>query len=838
MNGSTDTPDFRVLFESAPGLYLVLRNDPPHFTIVAASNAYLAATLTHREQILGKSLFEVFPDNPDDASADGVRSLRDSLTRAGSEGMPDAMAVQKYDIPLPDGNGFEERYWSPLNTPVLDPDGRIRLLIHRVEDVTEFVRLKQQDSEQSRVTSELRARADRMQSEVLARSRQLKESNEQLREANRRLDELDRSKTAFFNNVSHEFRTPLTLILGLVEEALRTRGDLPADGVDAVHRNALRLLQLVNNLLDFARLEAGRLELRAEPVDLATLTADLAGNFRGLLEQGGLQLRVEVTPLPEPVYVDPRQWERILFNLLSNAYKFTLAGEVVVRVGMQGKQVQLQVSDTGVGIPAAELPRMFERFHRIPYHGGRSFEGTGLGLALVWELVTLHGGTIAAESEEGKGSTFSIYLPTGTAHLRPEWLAPAGTAAGQSSRSPYPSIWASTESARPAAAMETHADDDTRPRVVVVDDNADMREFLARVLRQHWRVELHENGLAALEAIRTAPPDLVLSDVMMPGLDGVGLLREMRRNETLATLPVILLSARAGDEERFEGLETGADDYLVKPFSPRELISRVRTHIEMAKTRRQATETATALAETRAALLEDIERKNRELATFSYSVSHDLRAPLRSIDGFSQALLEDYGDRLDPGALDYLNRVRSAARRMGMLIDDLLQLARLERSEMIEVPLDLSHEAREICRELARQDPQRNVSIEIEDGLEASGDRHLVRIALENLLGNAWKFSARTPRPAIAFGREFLDGEPVFYVRDNGAGFDMAYADQLFKPFQRLHTVSEYPGTGIGLATVQRIIERHSGRIRAEGALNAGATFRFTLHGTRGGSPP
>lgn len=825
-----DEPDFCRLFEAAPGLYLVLRNDPPHYHIVAASNAYLSATLTRREEIVGKGLFEVFPDNPDNPAADGVRNLRASLERAVASREPDTFSVQKYDIPRPDGTGFEERFWSPVNQPVFEADGSIRFLIHRVEDVTEFVRMKQHGTEQSRLAENLRARANRMEAEILARSQQLQESNDQLRAANRRLDELDRAKTTFFNNVSHEFRTPLTLILGPLEEALRQGRGLDGSTVISVHRNALRLLQLVNNLLDLARLESGRFELHFAPVDIASLTTDIAGNFRGLIEQGGLTLQVDCATLPAPVYVDPDQWERILFNLLSNAFKFTLQGSITVRLLPDGEFVKLEVIDTGTGIPAAEMPRLFERFHRIPGHKGRHFEGTGIGLALVKDLIALHNGTIEVDSAEGKGSTFRVRIPLGTQHLCQEQRATATPARLQPAllqpALPAPAVWTPAEQ-----ESSTPGDDDAgKPLLLVVDDNADMRDFLLRLLRPHWRVESAVDGREALAIMRTRPPDLVLSDVMMPNLDGVGLLQAMRLDEALATIPVILLSARAGEEDRVAGLDTGADDYLVKPFSSRELISRVRTHLEMARIRRRATESAALLAETRAALLVDIERKNRELAAFSYSVSHDLRAPLRSIDGFSQALAEDYGDRLDAQGLDYLGRVRAATQRMATLIDDLLHLARIERSEMIPVPLDLTRLAREILTDLARQEPARRVDVRVEDGMTAIGDPPLVRVALENLLGNAWKFTARTSSPVITMGRESAGGETVFCIRDNGAGFDMTCADQLFQPFRRLHTMEEFPGTGIGLATVQRIVERHGGHISAEGNPGSGAAFRFTLH--------
>ena len=277
------------------------------------------------------------------------------------------------------------------------------------------------------------------------------------------------------------------------------------------------------------------------------------------------------------------------------------------------------------------------------------------------------------------------------------------------------------------------------------------------------------------------------------------------------------------------GLETGADDYLVKPFSARELISRVGTHLEMARLRRRATEVATELAETRAALLQDLDRKNKELETFSYSVSHDLRAPLRTIDGFSQALLEEHGDQLGTTGQDYLRRVRSSAQRMSELIDDLLKLSRVERTELHREPVDLSQMGGRIGDLLATSDPDRSVAFVVEHGLVAGADAGLIQILLENLLGNAWKFTTKASSARVELGSLQKDGHTTFYVKDNGAGFDPQYAGRLFAPFQRLHSDDEFPGTGIGLATVSRIVTRHGGRVWAEGMVDGGATVYFTL---------
>ena len=354
-----------------------------------------------------------------------------------------------------------------------------------------------------------------------------------------------------------------------------------------------------------------------------------------------------------------------------------------------------------------------------------------------------------------------------------------------------------------------------RPRILWADDNADMRDYVRRLLADRYDVLAVPDGLAALAAARDKSPDLVLTDVMMPRLDGFGLLRELRIDARTRTIPVILLSARAGEESTVEGLEAGADDYLAKPFSARELLARVRTHLELARVRRE--------------WAIELEQANKELEAFSYSVSHDLRAPLRSIDAFSKALLDEYGEKLDERACHYLDRIRAGTQRMSALINDLLNLSRMTRTPLRKESISLTELARGVVAELHTREPSRNVAIEIADGLSARGDKRLITIALVNLLGNAWKYTAKRPETQIAFGRENKGNEAVFYVRDNGAGFDMAYAGKLFAPFQRLHLDSEFEGTGIGLATVQRIISRHGGRIWTEAAVDEGATFFFTL---------
>jgi PAS domain S-box-containing protein len=454
---------------------------------------------------------------------------------------------------------------------------------------------------------------------IAAEGRDITEKKAHEREIARQREELaqlDKLKTQFFANISHEFRTPLTLMMGPLEDAMAAPEELSASNrerLELAHRNSLRLLKLVNTLLDFSRIEAGRIQASYEPTDLALLTAELASVFRSAMERAGIRLVIDCPTLPEMVYVDREMWEKVVLNLLSNAFKFTFEGEIAVSQRPAGSAVEMSVRDTGTGIPADEIPRLFERFHRVKGARGRSYEGSGIGLAFVQELVKLHGGSVRVESQVDCGSTFTVTIPLGLEHLPADriggartlastgmssdayvqealrWL-PEGSAARDDVGVPF--LAASSETAARSAPV-----DEQRSLVLIADDNADMREYVERLLGNQYEVAAVADGESALKSARERRPDLILSDIMMPRLDGFGLLRAVRADQLLKSIPVILLSARAGEESRVEGLDAGADDYLVKPFSARELVARVGSHLAMAKIRHESAEQFRMLSE-------------------------------------------------------------------------------------------------------------------------------------------------------------------------------------------------------------------------------------------------
>jgi signal transduction histidine kinase/CheY-like chemotaxis protein len=484
-----------------------------------------------------------------------------------------------------------------------------------------------------------------------------------------RLAELDRDKTEFFSNVSHEFRTPLTLMLGPLEEMLKDpdavapvrRADL-----ELIRRNARRLLRLVGTLLDFSQLEAGRMRARFESTDLVARTQEIVAQFDSAAEVAGLQLRMHAERLPGPVWVDREMWEKIVSNLVSNALKFTFEGEIEVSLQALPKHVELVVRDTGVGIPHEELPYVFKRFHRVRGTRARTHEGAGIGLALVNELVRRHQGRIRATSAVGEGTTFTVWIPRRPRPARPNQparesgdateVAIAVAMAEEAARwnvedalaSTNPSAFETSVSAAPNGALQPRG---VGARLLVVDDNPDMRDYLTRLLASYWNIELARDGDEALQLARSNPPDLVVSDVMMPGLDGFGLLGALRAEERLASIPVILLTARAGKEAAIEGLLAGADDYIVKPFSARELIARVGAQLELARIRRHS------------------DRRFRALANASWDIVY-LMSPdwseMRALDGRgfiadtespSTSWLEQYIDPADqPKVLEAIQR--------------------------------------------------------------------------------------------------------------------------------------------------------------------------------------
>jgi signal transduction histidine kinase len=829
--------------------------------------------------------------------------------------------------------------------------------------------------------------------------------------------ELDRVKTVFFSNVSHEFRTPLTLMLGPVEDVLAKGGaglsPFTRHQLEVASRNGQRLLRLVNMLLDFARLEAGRMHAVFEPTDLGAFTAELAGVFRSATEAAGLRLLVDCPPLPEPVFVDRNMWENIILNLLSNAFKFTFEGEIEVSVryepltlalspqgrgdtflasersedgshslekwdgplalASQGKgdsspalersedgslvptsekeadplplapegrgntapspersedgllahssekggdplalapvgrgkcegremgegreagegketdeenthgagAVVLSVRDTGVGIPAEEMPRLFERFHRVQNVPSRTHEGSGIGLALVQELVKLHGGSVRAESRHGEGArlggartegdnrhgtTFIVTVPLGTKHLPPErighrshdstarragpfveealrWLpAEAEEGSRYDVRGSTFGIGDSDSSLSQTANAERRTSNPSPGHILVADDNADMREYVTRLLAERFHVEAVADGEGALAAVRAQTPDLILSDVMMPRMDGCALLRALRNDPATASIPVILLSARAGEESRIEGLERGADDYLIKPFSGRELLARVGAHMEMARVRKEALARERELLNEATLLNQKLEHQQEQLVQsaklasigeLSAGIAHELNNPLNNIGLFVGNVIDQLqAAEIDRAkALQHLEATVHQVRRAAAIINHLRAFARA--SPATHERVSINRVIRSAVLLVEDQLRLRNVDVAMQlaaDEPEIVGNAIQLEQVMINLLSNARDAVEPAARKRIVLTSGVRDTSVDVTVSDTGAGIPAEIQSRIFDPFFTTKDVGK--GTGLGLSISYGIIKDHGGTIVVESEAGQGTTFVVRL---------
>ena len=718
-----------------------------------------------------------------------------------------------------------------------------------VRERTQDLRLEKEKTEQALQETELARREAEEQREIAEKARSVIEVQaDQLRE-------MDRIKTRFFSNLSHEFRTPLTLNIGPLENALTGMygplSDIMRTQMEMMLRNARRLLRLINQLLDLSKLESGRMKLKVQPGNIVDFLEGIMLSFTAFTEKRGIDLTFTASSDNITLHFDHQNLEKVFFNLLSNAVKFTPDHgriEVVVQAGPAEIEnrlcdaVTIGVKDTGQGIPQHELPYIFDRFHQVDGAVHRMQEGTGIGLSLVKELVALHGGTITVESELGEGTAFYIALPRGTAHFRDADVVMTSVDVEPPSRGPMVEMAVFDEEAvsmPPAVvvpAKGTPAEEapalempDEQHLILVVDDNADIRTYIAGCLESRFRLVMARDGREGLEKARSHRPSLIISDVMMPGMNGYELCRALKNDEVLNHIPVVLLTSKASIEDKIEGLEAGADDYIAKPFSARELLARLRNLLHIREQQRDLKDLNKELIRINDALVEASEMKSHLLSI----ASHDMKNPLTAIREFANIIKQE----LDPDShlIELLDLIYESTDQMLRLITQLLDSAALEsgKLELEKHPCDMGKLAETIVQRNRNQAERKGQEIHFIKApqanlmIEADGER--LQEAMDNLISNAIKYSPHGRHIRVTVER--VDEAVWFSVQDEGPGLTEEDKERLFGKFQKLSAqpTGGESSTGLGLSIVKQIVEFHGGRVQVESTPGQGSTFSLVL---------
>ncbi len=802
------TPDFRAVFRGAPDLYLLL---DPALIIVDVSEAYLRATMTERASIVGRHLFEIFPDNPDDPAATGVRNLETSLERVLRMKSADAMAVQKYDIRKPEdeGGGFEERYWSPVNTPILGDDGSLLYIVHRVEDVTDFIRLKREGAAQQERTQALLTQNEEIEAEIMRRAREVQEANRKLDVANIELARLNaetqrlaEAQRSFFAHVSHELRTPLALILGPAQKLL-TDGRLASDQtreVEVVGRNARTLLRHVNDLLDVVKFNTGAMTANYARINLAETVRTAAAHFSSAGGERDISLAVSA-PESLDAEADGEKLERILLNLLANAFKFAPSkGRIDCSLIADEATAFISVADNGPGVPPHLREAIFEPFHQGDGEMSRHASGTGLGLAIVHQFAELHGGAVDVRDAPGGGALFEIRIP-----LRAPATAKL-TGAQDACLAEWNYQQATETSPRAHETLTTPIG--AAPLILLIDDSGDMRRFVGDLLAKRYRVVTARDGHEGLEKARMLPPDLIISDMMMPEMSGEELLPRLRQTRELCDIPVLFLTAKADEHTRIEALRAGANDFLAKPFSEEELLVRADNLI-VAKL------TADRLKRDQRALEKADLAKTRFLAV----ASHDMRQPLHALTLYLSAL-ERRVENEETRSIIY--KMERATNSMVTMFSTLLDLARIQAGvitpEIARFPLQ------DIFDRIVAEHPGGQVEAG-PTSIVLLSDASLIERALRNLVSNAVKHGGGAAQLSAAI----VGNRAEIAVSDNGPGISEEDQARIFDEFVRLDSRSG-EGLGLGLAIVKRIAELLDSPVHIVSSPGHGARFVLRAH--------
>lgn len=710
-------------------------------------------------------------------------------------------------------------------------------------------------------TRQLRTR--KLEALVETRTLDLRTAQEKIETQAEKLHELERFKTRFFADDSHEFRTPLTRIIGPLENALQgAYGALTTPmhrQLEIMLRNALRLMRRINQLLDRSELEAGKMQLQARPRNIVSFLEGVVRSCSAFAEQKKITLHFHTDPDALTVFFEPDKLEKVFFNLLSNAATFTPAdGEIVVTVTGQPSTpdfaegaVEVRVRDTGVGIAPDDLPYLFERFRQH----ANTREHEGIGLALVHELVLLHHGAIHVYSEVGVGTEFVVALPLGAAHLKQEELAsmPADEETFEPELSPMAELAFSALSFMPETGLASlgapeRALSAEAPLILVVEDNAEVRQYVASILSRTYRVETAQHGEEGLEKARQCQPDLIVSDVMMPRMDGTTLCRLLKSDPKLNSIPVVLMTARATQQMKIESLEVGADDYLSKPINARELMARAKNLIQLRQQKKELKLLNEYLErkvekQVQVILCERMEYEEKLLAakeqaeqslqiktTILDNMNHEFRTPVAAIQGYAQIL----SCEVDGELKEFARLIDQSGGRLMRTLEAVQQLSRLEADDLNlnATPLNLVQAASEAQQRFAPIAAQKRLSLRFktptEEQIEALLDASAIECILDYLLDNAIKFTEEG-EVILEVGRQA--DRVTFSVRDTGVGIDQAFLPHLFEAFTQESTglTRSHGGIGIGLTVAKRLVDLLDGSITVESEKGRGTVFTVKL---------
>jgi len=679
--------------------------------------------------------------------------------------------------------------------------------------------------------------------EIQKSNEELSKVTRELEETNKKLRELDQMKMRFFSNVSHELRTPLTLIIGPLEQLLQGGNDIdPVPMLRAMEANAHRLLRQVNAILDFAKADAGKLACYYKNGNLGKILSELVQASLPYSKQKNIDLTISGADEIPDISMDTEKVETIAANLISNALKFTSdKGKISICTGREQELIWFEVQDTGMGIPKEKIEQIFERFLQVDDQHSRNNEGTGLGLAMVRELVLLHGGKIDVQSKIGEGSIFRVELPMKPAAPRIDRREKAGRRKTDKiaeerldalidkeyqgrSKTNKKTLFADVVGgtlgdgiAGESVAKKQSAPPDAE-KILVVEDNPDLRAFVVSNLFETYHVEQAENGRKGLDLARRMNPDLIISDVMMPEMDGYELCREIRKDSFLSKVPIILVTAKSGGEAVEAGLEIGATDYVPKPFEMRELKARIATHLKNRFLEKNISERETRLT---------------AIGQMTSAVVHDLKNPLNTIMGFTQIAQQDSETLEEKEISKSLSLVMESSIRLNRMIAEILDFARgyapqLNTDSTVLIPfLETTLNNHRIKLEtmgislISRYEKCDNIQVEFD------GDQ--IHRVVDNLIMNAkesfFTGNHEGKEKIIWVTTTCKDNNAVIRFSDNGPGIPEEIKNSLFDPFT---TVGKKSGTGLGLATVRNIVTAHSGKIIVEArGKEGGAVFEL-----------